>query len=215
MNLPALKQSLIESARRLDETGLNSGTSGNLSVRTTDGLLITPSGIAACRLLAEDLVLLSGDGRVLDGRWQPSSEWRIHCDLLAAKPDCNAVVHAHPVHATALACLHRPIPAFHYMVAVAGGGDIPCAGYATFGSAELSRLAVEALAERKACLLANHGLVATGTSLRGATELAMEVERLAEQYCAALQIGEPLLLSDAEMERVLSRFAQYGSGQHR
>lgn len=188
---------------------MNLAAEGNLSVRWQDALLITPSAIQAHRLVAEDLVLLGLDGSVREGRRQPSSEWRIHCDLLSARPEAGAVVHAHPINATALACLRRDIPAFHYMVAVAGGREIRCSGYATYGSAELSRQTLTAMEGRKACLLANHGLVALGGDLAQAVELALQVERLAEQYAQALQIGDPHILDDRQMEQVLAKFESY------
>jgi len=177
-------------------------------------LLVTPSGVPTESLKPEDIVRMS-----FDGEWKaasglkPSSEWRIHRDLLRARGDVGAVVHAHSLSATALATLRRDIPAFHYMVAVAGGDSIRCASYATFGSEELSQNALAALEGRKACLLANHGMVACGADLGDAFHLAVEVERLAETYRRALQVGEPVLLPREEMERVLRKFAAgYGYG---
>lgn len=205
------REDLLATARTLDALGLNRGTSGNCSVRVDDGLLITPSGIPADAITVDDLVLLDQAGRVTaDARRAPSSEWRIHHDLYAARPDVQAVVHTHSTHAVALACLRRDIPPFHYMVLRAGGSTIRCSGYATFGSTELSRETLAALEDRDACLLANHGMVAVGGSLEAATALAVEVEELAHQYLLALQAGGPVLLTDDELRAARDRFATYG-----
>jgi L-fuculose-phosphate aldolase len=160
-------------------------------------------------LRPEDLVLMRFDGGH-EGPRLPSSEWRFHRDILASRPEVNAVLHTHSLHSTALSCLRRGIPSFHYMVAMAGGSDIRCAPYATFGTEELSRHAIAALEGRKACLLANHGLIAVGTDLAGAFKLAIEVETLAAMYLRALQVGEPMLLDGAEMAVVLEKFRTYG-----
>jgi L-fuculose-phosphate aldolase len=162
---------------------------------------------------ADDIVEMTLEGEVRGSR-EPSSEWRFHRDIYLARPDADAIVHAHSTFATALACLGRDIPAFHYMVAVAGGSDIRCARYATFGTQELSDNALAAIAGRTACLLANHGMIAVGASLDAALALAVEVEALAEQYWAALQVGEPNMLSEAEMAIVLQRFRSYGQPEH-
>jgi L-fuculose-phosphate aldolase len=200
---------MIATARRMNATGLNQGTSGNLSLRVEGGFLVTPTGMDYEALEPEDIVFMRMDGSH-EGRRRPSSEWRFHRDILAARPEVGAVLHAHAMFCTTLACLHRGIPAFHYMVAVAGGVDIRCAPYATFGTEELSRHAVAALEGRKACLLANHGLIAVGTSLADALKRAVEVETLAAMYWRALQVGEPVLLSEAEMAVVLEKFKTYG-----
>jgi L-fuculose-phosphate aldolase len=200
---------MIATARRMNATGLNQGTSGNLSLRVDGGFLVTPTGMDYEALEPEDIVFMRMDGSH-EGRRRPSSEWRFHRDILAARPEVGAVLHAHAMFCTTLACLHRGIPAFHYMVAVAGGVDIRCAPYATFGTEELSRHAVTALEGRKACLLANHGLIAVGTSLADALKRAVEVETLAAMYWRALQVGEPVLLSEAEMAVVLEKFKTYG-----
>ncbi len=205
----ALREAMIATARRMNATGLNQGTSGNLSLRVEGGFLVTPTGMDYEALEPEDIVFMRMDGSH-EGRRRPSSEWRFHRDILAARPEVGAVLHAHAMFCTTLACLHRGIPAFHYMVAVAGGVDIRCAPYATFGTEELSRHAVAALEGRKACLLANHGLIAVGTSLADALKRAVEVETLAAMYWRALQVGEPVLLSEAEMAVVLEKFKTYG-----
>jgi L-fuculose-phosphate aldolase len=204
-----LRRAMIETARRMNEAGLNQGTSGNLGQRVEGGFLVTPTGMDYAALEPEDIVLMRFDGSH-EGRRLPSSEWRFHRDILAARPDVDAVLHAHAMFCTTLACLGRGIPAFHYMVAVSGAAAIPCAPYATFGSEELSRHAVAALAECNACLLANHGMIALGPSLAKALKLAVEVETLAAMYWRALQIGEPNLLGEAEMRRVLAKFETYG-----
>jgi L-fuculose-phosphate aldolase len=210
MTHAALRAALVETARAMNERGLNQGTSGNLSARVPDGMLVTPSAVPYDVMTTADIVLCDLQGRVLEpGAGPPSTEWRLHAAILAARPDVHAVLHAHAMFATTLACLRRPIPAFHYMVAVAGGDSIPCAPYAVFGSPELADLAAAALTDRDACLLANHGLVAVAASPRAALDLAIEVETLAAQYWRALQVGEPVLLSDAEMAEVMERFRSY------
>jgi L-fuculose-phosphate aldolase len=203
------REAIISTARRLNPSGLNQGTSGNLSHRVDDGFLVTPTGMEYDALRPEDIVLMRFDG-TSEGPRLPSSEWRFHRDILASRPEVNAVLHTHSLHSTALSCLRRPIPAFHYMVAVAGGSNIRCAPYATFGTEELSRHAVAALEERKACLLSNHGLITVGGELAGAFKLALEVEALAAMYLRALQVGEPFLLDEAEMAVVLEKFRTYG-----
>ena len=206
-----VRQRLLDAAVAMNAHDINSGTSGNLSVRTGEGMLITPSGLAYDTLTVEDLVTVDFDGSS-SGRHRPSSEWRIHVDIYRKRADAGAIVHAHPVHCTALACQHRGIPAFHYMVAVAGGNDIPCASYATFGSQALSDNVLAALAGRNACLMANHGMIAVGASPLMALRLVVEIENLARTYCASLAIGEPDILDDEEMARVLERFGDYGPG---
>lgn len=205
----ARREAMIATARRMNTSGLNQGTSGNLSQRVEDGFLLTPTGMDYESLEPEDLVLMRFDGSH-EGRRAPSSEWRFHRDILARRPEVGAVLHAHSMFCTTLACLRRGIPSFHYMVTAAGGADIRCAPYATFGTEELSRHAVEALEGRKACLLANHGMLALGKDLAGAFKLAVEVETLAAMYWRALQVGEPVLLDAAEMARVLEKFKTYG-----
>lgn len=205
-----LHRQLIETAISMNVSGINRGTSGNLSVRTDSGFLISPSGMDYTELVPEDIVAMN-----LDGEWggsnPPSSEWRIHRDIYIRREDALAIVHAHPTFCATLACLGKPIPAFHYMVAVAGGKDIRCSPYATFGTQELSDQVLAALENRKACLMANHGIVCLGRDLPGALALAIEVEQLAQVYYQCLVAGEPVVLDDAEMERVLEKFKTYGS----
>ena len=203
------RASVVEAARGLDAQGLNRGTSGNVSLRWRDGLLITPSGIPSGRMAPEDVVFLRMDGS-FNHPLSPSSEWRFHRDILQDKPAVNAVVHAHPDHCTAFALCRQTIPAVHYMIAAVGGPTIRCAGYATFGTAELSRLALEALDGRNGCLLANHGMIATGPDLPKALWLAVEMETLCRQYALALQVGTPVVLSDDEIARNVEKFRSYG-----
>lgn len=204
------RQSVIDAALDLERTGLSPQQSGNVSVRFRDGMLITPTGMSYGDLIAEDVVHMSLDGEVAAGSRAPSSEWPMHAAIYAARPDAGAIVHAHSDYAVALAVMKRDIPPFHYMVALLGGRDIRCAPYATFGSVGLARHAVEALDDRKACLLAHHGQIALGGDIGEALKLAHEVETLSGQYWRALQIGEPELLDDAEMARVAEKFRTYG-----
>lgn len=212
----ALREGVIATARAMNAEGINRGTSGNVSARWRtdgfDGYLITPSAVAYDDLLPVDIVAMPLAGEAADaiGTRPPSSEWRFHRDIYRAREDAGAIVHAHSPFATSLACLRRGVPAFHYMVAIAGGTDIRCAPYATFGTQALSDHAVAALEGRRACLLANHGAIAVGGLLREALALAKEVENLAEMYWRALQVGTPILLDDAEMEAVLFKFRGYG-----
>ena len=210
----ALRENLVAVARRMNASGLNQGTSGNLSVRCPGGLLITPSSLPYEDMGPSDLVAINWQGQPLqDGGRRPSSEWRLHADLLAARPELGAVLHCHPIHGTALACHDKGIPPFHYMTAVAGGDDIRCASYATFGTEELSLLTVEAMADRQACLLARHGLVSAGESLDQALHIAVEVETLARMYLQALQLGEPPLLTRGQMQAVHAQFDGLDYGQ--
>lgn len=204
-----LRQALAGLARESVHCGLNQGTSGNVSVRSRAGFLITPSGQDMAALTSGDMVAMAMDGEVAE-RGKPSSEWRFHRDIYAAFPEAEAVVHAHSPFAVALACLRRGLPPFHYMVAMAGGVDIRCADYATFGTQALSNAVIAALRDRRACLMANHGLVAWGRSLPAALALANEIEALCGQYLRACQVGEPVLLSAAEMQEVLEKFKGYG-----
>jgi L-fuculose-phosphate aldolase len=200
---------LVAAARRLGALGFNHGKSGNISARSAKGFLITPSGKSYETMGVAELVSVDAQG-VAQGPGSASSEWRLHRDLYDRHSGAGAVVHTHSPHATALACLRRPIPPFHYEVAFAGGRDIRCSGYATFGTQELSDMALAAIEGRKACLLANHGVVAYGATLEEALGLAEKVEALARIYCLALLAGEPTLLDDAEMARVAEKFRTYG-----
>ena len=209
-----LRDQLVAALRGLDERGLNRGSTGNLSHRCGEGMLITPTGMGADDLGAADLVWLGDDG-TLRGAWQPSSEWHFHQAVYRARPELQAVVHTHSIHATALACLGRGLPAFHYMVAVAGGDSVPCVPYHLFGSEALSAAVVIAMRGRQACLLAHHGLVAAGTSLAQAMKIAIEVEALCEVYLKALAVGEPTTLDAAQMAEVIARFGRYGKTARR
>ena len=210
----ALRQQLVTVARRMNGTGLNQGTSGNLSVRIEEGILVTPSSLPYEQMEVGDLVALDLSGQPLkEQQRRPSSEWRLHADVLSCRPEAMAVLHCHPIHATALACHDRGIPAFHYMVAVAGGDEIRCAPYATFGTKELSDNVVNALAQRNACLLARHGMVTLGKDLESALRVAVEVETLARMYLQALQLGEPPLLSMQQMQAVHAQFRGLHYGQ--
>jgi len=204
-----LRKEIIATALKMNALNINRGKSGNVSARIADGYLITPSGVAYETMESDDIVPMNLEGKA-HGLRAPSSEWRFHRDIYAAWADVAAIVHAHPPFATSLACLSRSIPAFHYMIAVAGGKDIRCAPYATFGTQQLSDHALAALEGRKACLLANHGMIAVGVSLAAALALAVEVESLAEMYWRALLIGEPCVLSEDEMTIVLEKFRTYG-----
>jgi len=206
----ALRAGVVETARRMSASGLSHARSGNVSARHDDGMLITPSGTPYETLTPEEIVFVDGSGQSDPGAGKPSSEWRFHLAAYQARPQAGAVVHCHSRAATALACAHRPIPAFHYMVAVAGGTDIPLVPYATFGTPELAAHVAEALTTRKACLMANHGQIAAESSLEAALELAGEVETLAAQYLEVLNIGEVYLLDDAQMTEVLEKFKSYG-----
>ena len=211
--MPELRRQLIDTARRMAPANLNRGAAGNLSVRArengVDGYLITPSGMDYEVLMPEDIVFMRLDGTP-DGRRKPSSEWRFHHDIYAARPEAGAILHAHSPFATSLACLRRDIPPFHYMIARFGGDTIRCAEYSTFGSQALSDNALAAMRNRCACLLANHGLLVFGKTLEHMFNLAVEFEALCEQYWRACQLGQPVLLSTEEMAAVLAKFASYG-----
>lgn len=204
-----LREQLIVTARAMQPAGLNRGTSGNVSVRCGEGFFITPTGLPYEALIADDIPLMALDGSHQGSR-KPSSEWRFHRDLYASRPEVGAVLHAHSPFAVSLACLRRAIPPFHYMIARFGGDTIRCADYAIFGSPELSTAAVLAMQGRKGCLLANHGLLVAGRDLADAFALAVELEELCEQYWRTCQLGEPVLLSAAEMAAVLEKFQSYG-----
>ncbi len=204
-----LRERIIEACRELERSGLNRGTSGNISCRAGDHFLITPSGVPVGQMRPERIVAMDFSGKVIGGD-KPSSEWHFHLDLLNSRPELNAIVHTHSPHATALACLREDLPSFHYMIAIAGGDSIRCAPYALFGTDTLSAYAVQAMKDRKACLLANHGLIAAGRDLEEAMTVAIEIESLCEQYLIARQSGKPVLLSSEEMQAVIERFRSYG-----
>lgn len=222
------REKLLNITRKLSELGLNRGTSGNVSVRDGEGLLVTPSGMNVEAMTPHDMVWMDFEGRLKNKtpenkspdnkthdkkahiERQPSSEWRFHRDILHARPEVAAVIHAHSMFATTLACLRKDIPPFHYMIAVVGGDSIRCAPYALFGSQALSDAALQALQGRRACLLANHGMIAVGENLDQALAVAVEVEALCEQYWRAVQIGEPNLLTEQELAEVFARFKGYG-----
>src|ERR1700722_3900840 len=204
-------QSIIDACLRMNQLGINQGTSGNISLRHEAGMLITPTSVPYEAMQPEQIVYMGLDGSLAPGA-RPSSEWRFHLDILKARPEVNAVVHAHPPYSTMLAIMGLEIPPVHYMIACAGGDTIRCAPYATYGTQELSQYAVKALEERSACLLAHHGMIAVGASLAKAMWLAVEVETLARQYHGCLQIGTPPLLSKAEIEKVRAQMTGYGIG---
>jgi L-fuculose-phosphate aldolase len=206
----SMRESLLNNFKKLAELGLNKGTSGNASVRTDKGFLVTPSGIAVEQMSATSMVEVDMTGQAISAG-KPSSEWRFHRDIYQARPEVQAIVHTHSMFATSLSCLRQNIPPFHYMIAVAGGKDIRCAEYALFGTQELSDAAIVALENRKACLLANHGMIALGKTLDQAVSIAVEVETLCEQYWRALQVGQPHILSDQEMADVFEQFKDYGN----
>jgi len=203
------RQSIIDACRSMNALGINQGTSGNISLRHGTGLLITPTSVPYETMQPEQIVFMDLDG-AFDPAQRPSSEWRFHLDILKARPEVDAVVHAHPPYSTILAIMGLEIPPIHYMIACAGGDTIRCAPYATFGTQELSEHAVKALEDRSACLLEHHGMIAVGPSLSKAMWLAVEVEALARQYHGCLQIGTPRLLPKAEIKNVLGRIAGYG-----
>jgi L-fuculose-phosphate aldolase len=209
MNESEKRQAIIDACRRMNALGINQGTSGNISVRHGDGLLITPTSTPYETMKPDQIVFMKMDGSHAPTR-RPSSEWRFHLDILRARKEAEAVVHAHPTYCTILAIMGREIPPIHYMIAAAGGDSIRCAPYATYGTPELSQHAVKALEGRLACLLDHHGMIAIGSSLEKALWLAVEVETLARQYHGCLQLGEPPLLSKDEIERVRRKMSGYG-----
>jgi L-fuculose-phosphate aldolase len=200
---------LIETPLAMNTSGQNHGVSGNLSVRCDEGLLITPSGMDYAGLSPDDIVWMDFEGNSKATR-KPSTEWRFHAAIYQHHAQANAILHAHPVSCTALSCLGKGIPAFHYMVAVAGGKDIRCSAYATFGSHELSEYVLEALQGRKACLVAHHGLICYETDLTRTLALAIEVEFLATVYSRILAMGDAEALNDSQMDAVLEKFSSYG-----
>jgi len=203
-----LRKQIIATALRMNAVGINRGKSGNVSARWGKGFLVTPSGLAYEETKPGDIVFIDQQAKA-EGKRAPSSEWRFHFDIYRRRSEVDAVVHTHSSFATTLSCLAMAVPAFHYMVAVAGGNSIRCAPYATFGTQMLSDNALKALEGRQACLLANHGMIAAAENLKRALALAVEVEALCEQYWRTLQIGKPNLLSDDEMNVVVEKFRTY------
>jgi L-fuculose-phosphate aldolase len=203
---------IVKACQDMNRRGINQGTSGNISVRVKEGFLLTPSGMSYEEMKAGDIVLMKKDASHI-GKRKPSSEWRFHHALMGKRPEIGAVVHTHSMFATTLSCLGMEIPAVHYMVAAAGGYNIRCAPYATYGTQETANNAVKALEGRNACLLANHGMIVVGPNLKKAMWLAVEVETLAAQYWRALQIGKPNILSKAEIGRVIDKFKSYGQAK--
>ena len=210
-NRESLSRQVIDTCLAMNAQGLNQGSAGNVSLRFESGFLITPSGLPYERLEPRDIVLVDFDGNT-DDPLEPSSEWRMHRDIYAARPEAGAVLHAHSTFATALSCLRLDIPAFHYMIAVAGGSDIRCADYALFGTQQLFDHMFAALADRRACLLGTHGMICYHDDLERVLRLAIEVETLARQYWHARQLGEPVILDQQQMQAVIERFARYGTG---
>jgi L-fuculose-phosphate aldolase len=210
----SLRHAIIDTAQKMSRSGLSPGRSGNVSARFGEGMLITPTGMVYDALQTADIVFVAGDGRVAPSQRKPSSEWRFHFAAYHARPDRHAVVHTHSMYATVLACTGRPIPAFHYMVAVAGGHDIPCVPYATFGTDDLATHVATGLKQRDACLMASHGQIAIGETLESALELASEVETLATQYYKLLLLSPanifPTILSATAMSEMVKKFKTYG-----
>jgi L-fuculose-phosphate aldolase len=203
------RRAIVDACRRMNALGINQGTSGNISVRHGDGLLITPTGVPYEAMTPDQIVFMEMNGSHA-GDQRPSSEWRFHLDIMRSRNEVEAVVHAHPTYCTILAIMGLEIPPIHYMIAVAGGDSIRCSPYATYGTPELSQHALTALEGRFACLLGHHGMIAIGSSLAKAMWLAVEVETLARQYHGCLQIGQPPLLPKDEIERVRVKMAGYG-----
>ena len=205
-------EQIIKYANMLNSEKLSTLRSGNVSLRYKNGFLITPSGVKYSLLKVDDIVFVSLDGKFDETKNKPSSEWRFHKDIYSSKNEANAIVHAHSTHATAVSAHNKDVPAFHYMVALAGGNDLKCAKYATFGTQELSDNIINALKNRKACLMSNHGQVAFGDNLEQAFELAQEVENICHQYINAIKLGEPKILSSSEMDVILEKVKNYKKG---
>ena len=212
MKYPALRREIVAACQDMNRRGINQGTSGNISARVAEGLLITPSGLPYDEMKPADIVPMKKDGSHA-GRLKPSSEWRFHTSIMATRPEVGAVVHTHSMFATTLSCLGMEIPAVHYMIAAAGGSNIRCVPYITYGTQELADAALKALKGRNACLLANHGMIVVGPTLKKAMWLAVEVETLAAQYWRALQVGKPNILTDVQIKTVMEKFQTYGQPQ--
>lgn len=212
MDEATLRREIVASARQMNALGINQGTSGNISARWGEQMLITPSATPYEAMGPEDIAAmpLAGKRGAWRGPLKPSTEWRFHLDILRGRPEAGAVVHTHATYCTTLAILHKEIPAVHYMIAAFGGTTVRCAPYATFGTAALAAHALAALEGRNACLLANHGMIVVGDTLAKAMWLAVELETLAKQYCLALRIGEPHVLGEAEIADALRGFSSYG-----
>lgn len=204
-----MREQVIRTCLAMSETGLNTGKSGNVSVRNEKGFLISASGVAYDAMKPSDVVQMDLEGGYF-GSVLPSSEWRMHMDIFRARPEAGAIVHTHAAHATAISCLREDVPAFHYMIGVTGGATLRCAPYASFGTAELSDGMLQAIEGRNACLLANHGMICFAQTLDAALALAIEIETLCRQYVLARQLGDPVVLDDAEMNDILLRFRSYG-----
>lgn len=207
------RKDIVSACREMNANGLNQGTSGNISIRFEDRMLISPSATPYDQMTPDMIAAMDLTGEMTsdwEGPLKPSTEWRFHWKLLKERPEFAAIVHAHPSYCTALAILHKPIPACHYMIAAFGGTDVRCAGYHTFGTEDLAKMVVDAMTDRTACLLANHGMVAAGTSIQQAMWRAVELETIARQYCLALQLGDPVILSKDEIDETLKMFAGYG-----
>ena len=209
-----LRIAIVAQARALNALGINHGAAGNISARIGEAMLITPSAIPYNDMRPDMLALmpLGGEYGAWSGRYRPSTEWRCHLDIMRARPDVGAIVHCHPIYATALSMLHKPIPAAHYMIAIFGGPNVRCTAYAPYGTKELSDLAVAGIEGRNGVLLANHGMITTGATLAEAMWRASELETLARMYYLALAAGRPVLLADDEVARVIERLKTYGRG---
>jgi len=204
-----LRRAIVEVYAELARRGMNFSSAGNVSVRFGDGMLITPTGCTEETLKTAHIVSAGFDGAHA-GKYLPSSEWAMHAEVYARVPATGAVIHTHADNCVALAALRKPIPAFHYMIHGFGGDDVPCVGYHAFGTPELARAAATALEKRTGCLLANHGMLTQGPTLRAAFEAAIRLETLARQYRLALSAGDPVLLNETEMARVAERYIEYG-----
>jgi L-fuculose-phosphate aldolase len=209
-----LRAAIIAQCRAMNAAGINQGASGNISARIGGTMLVTPSAVPYESMRPEMIVAMpiDHDYGAWSGPYPPSVEWRFHLDIMRARPDVGAIVHCHATYATALAMLHKPIPAAHYMIAAFGGPSVRCTAYAPYGTKELSELAVAGLEARNGVLLGNHGLIAVGATLTQAMWRASELETLARMYCIALTIGEPALLAEDEIMRTVERFKTYGQG---
>jgi len=207
-----LRQKMVETCRKMNESGINQGTAGNLSVRVDEGFLLTPSSLPYDLMTVDDIIHMDFDGTYVGSRL-PSSEWRFHRDILRHRQDINVVLHCHSTYAVVLACHFREIPAFHYMIGIFGGNTVRCAKYATFGTQQLSEYALEALEGRKACLLGKHGQISLGKNMDQALHMGIELETIAKMYAKALTLGEPAILSDEEMQRVRDQMTRMSYGQ--